>query len=203
MCIGIIAVNTCIYLLWQVPGLSRFMMKWFLTSQTASSLTLLTSSFSHMNFWHLFLNMYVFWNFHYLFEKFMSAEAFLAFYVTAGTTSGLASHLLKVFRASMSPSLGASGALLAAVGMMCLAMPDLRLHIIFLPWISIPAGKGLLAIMGIDLVGVIRSWQFFDHAGHLGGVLFGCWYLLYGQQMLWESLRKRVVRAWMKVTGHA
>jgi rhomboid-like protein len=107
MCIGIIAVNTCIYLLWQVPGLSRFMMKWFLTSQTgglmwllflslselvglwsvsipASSLTLLTSSFSHMNFWHLFLNMYVFWNFHYLFEKFMSAEAFLAFYVTAG-----------------------------------------------------------------------------------------------------------------------
>ena len=24
----------------------------------------------------------------------------------------------------------------------------------------------------MDLLGLVRGWQFFDHAGHLGGVLF-------------------------------
>ena len=24
----------------------------------------------------------------------------------------------------------------------------------------------------MDIVGVLRGWKFFDHAGHLGGVLF-------------------------------
>ena len=24
----------------------------------------------------------------------------------------------------------------------------------------------------MDILGVLRGWQFFDHAGHLGGVIF-------------------------------
>ncbi|XP_062521518.1 presenilin-associated rhomboid-like protein, mitochondrial [Corticium candelabrum] len=199
--VGIIAVNTCIYLLWQVPSFSPFMVRWFMASPLAgSSVTLLTSAFSHMNFWHLFLNMYVFWSFLYPLERFMSAESFLAFYVTAGAASGLASHLAKVLRSSLSPSLGASGALLAIVGMVCFAMPDLKLQVVFLPFFTISAGKGLLALMGIDLAGLLLRWQFFDHAGHLGGVLFGCWYLLYGEKALWKSYRTRIVEAWKAVT---
>lgn len=33
--------------------------------------------------------------------------------------------------------------------------------------------QGLVAIAGFDLAGLIFRWQFFDHAAHLGGVLFG------------------------------
>ena len=33
--------------------------------------------------------------------------------------------------------------------------------------------QGLIAIAGFDLAGLIFRWQFFDHAAHLGGVLFG------------------------------
>ena len=32
--------------------------------------------------------------------------------------------------------------------------------------------QALAGVVTLDLVGVIRGWQFFDHAGHLGGVLF-------------------------------
>ena len=30
----------------------------------------------------------------------------------------------------------------------------------------------------MDIVGVLRGWKFFDHAGHLGGVLFAVYVYL-------------------------
>ena len=32
--------------------------------------------------------------------------------------------------------------------------------------------QALGGVVAMDTLGVIRGWQFFDHAGHLGGVLF-------------------------------
>ena len=32
--------------------------------------------------------------------------------------------------------------------------------------------QALGGIIVLDILGVLRGWQFFDHAGHLGGVLF-------------------------------
>ena len=33
--------------------------------------------------------------------------------------------------------------------------------------------QGLGAVVALDVVGLVRGWQFFDHAAHLGGVAFG------------------------------
>lgn len=33
--------------------------------------------------------------------------------------------------------------------------------------------QGLLAVAGFDLLGLLMRWRVFDHAAHLGGVLFG------------------------------
>ena len=32
--------------------------------------------------------------------------------------------------------------------------------------------QALTGVVAMDLLGLVRGWQFFDHAGHLGGVLF-------------------------------
>ena len=32
--------------------------------------------------------------------------------------------------------------------------------------------QALGGVIAMDIVGVLRGWKFFDHAGHLGGVLF-------------------------------
>ena len=34
------------------------------------------------------------------------------------------------------------------------------------------ANQALKGVVAMDLLGLVRGWQFFDHAGHLGGVLF-------------------------------
>ena len=32
--------------------------------------------------------------------------------------------------------------------------------------------QALTGVVAMDMLGLLRGWQFFDHAGHLGGVLF-------------------------------
>lgn len=32
--------------------------------------------------------------------------------------------------------------------------------------------QALGGVVAMDVLGLIRGWKFFDHAGHLGGVLF-------------------------------
>ena len=34
------------------------------------------------------------------------------------------------------------------------------------------SNQALPGVVAMDLLGLVRGWQFFDHAGHLGGVLF-------------------------------
>lgn len=39
------------------------------------------------------------------------------------------------------------------------------------------AGLAIKCIMGLDLVGLLLGWRYFDHAAHLGGALFGLYAL--------------------------
>ena len=56
------------------------------------------------------------------------------------------------------PSLGASGAIYAAVTLTALAFPDAQVQPFFLPiGISITTGVGALVLA--DMVGVLRGWQ--------------------------------------------
>jgi hypothetical protein len=60
----IVALNGVVFAMWRVRRLSQFMDKFFISSITQrTSLPLLLSSFSHMEWWHLGLNMMVLWSF--------------------------------------------------------------------------------------------------------------------------------------------
>ncbi|HAE38846.1 MAG TPA: hypothetical protein DCG57_09435 [Candidatus Riflebacteria bacterium] len=150
--------------------------------------TLVTSMFLHINFWHLFANMYVLFvfgdNVYDLFNdhgKTRGPLTFVVFYLILGVLSCLihiilaAGHPVK----STVPAVGASGAVSGIMAAYCRAFPKSRIYqIIFwypfkLPiwlylgiWVLLNIALGLIAGSGARV-----SWQ-----AHLGGFAFG--YLL-------------------------
>nr|CAB3264657.1 rhomboid protein 1, mitochondrial [Phallusia mammillata] len=201
----IIGANVLIYLLWKVKGLQTVMTSSFLINPTIGPRAFgsyVLSAFSHQGFFHLLVNMYVFnsfakaWTMYaYRYQQskpegYMSPNKFSAFYLTAGTVAGLASHSVKILGGMKIPSLGASGAVLGLAAYICTKSPDSRLSIVFLPTWSFTAASGLKAVLLFDtfglLIGFATGWRYFilDHAGHLGGVLYGLWYAKFGEAFL-------------------
>ncbi|KAB0390166.1 hypothetical protein E2I00_012577, partial [Balaenoptera physalus] len=95
-----------------------------------------------------------------------------------------------------------SGAIMTVLAAVCTKIPEGRLAIIFLPMFTFTAGNALKAIIAMDTAGMILGWKFFDHAAHLGGALFGIWYITYGHELIWKN-REPLVKIWheMRTNG--
>lgn len=202
---GIVGVNVAVFLAWRLPQFSTFMVKYFMASpmMKATSWPMLLSTFSHYSFLHLFVNMYVLWSFAPVASTKFGKEQFLATYISAGVVSGFTSYLYKVARGSMVPSVGASGAIMALIGIVGTSFPDTRLSIAFVSQVfphSFSADAGVKGLIILDTLGVVFGWKFLDHAGHLGGMLFGIWYAKYGHQIA-RRYRDVVVQYWHKLRG--
>ncbi|KAG2121870.1 hypothetical protein DEU56DRAFT_833416 [Suillus clintonianus] len=91
------------------------------------------------------------------------------------------------------PSLGASGAIYAAVTVSALAFPDAQVSLIFPPFVSIPIQTGVGGLVILDMIGIVRGWRMFDHYAHLGGAAFGAMYYMYGPQW-WAFMRNKYQR---------
>lgn len=197
---AIIGLNLLVWAGWKVAS-QRTMMKWFTLSLNGSQnhfTSMFLSMFSHKSFIHLYVNMYVLSSFCVAWDRLSlksntngnGHERFLAFYLTAGMCSGLLSILIKLLGRIPQPSLGASGAIMGLVGYICEKMPETRLGIVFLPNWTFSAHSAKNFIIAFDtvglLIGALTKWRYilFDHAGHLGGILFGMWYARGGDQFL-------------------
>ncbi|XP_062988524.1 presenilin-associated rhomboid-like protein, mitochondrial [Elgaria multicarinata webbii] len=194
---GIIAANVFVFCLWRVPSLQRIMITYF-TSNPASRVLcspMLLSTFSHFSFLHMAANMYVLWSFSTSIVSLLGREQFLALYLSAGVISTFVSYACKTITGRFGPSLGASGAIMTVLAAVCTKMPEAKLAIIFLPMFTFTAGNALKAIIAMDSAGLVLGWKFFDHAAHLGGALFGMWYVIYGNKLIWNN-REPVVKAW-------
>lgn len=62
---------------------------------------------------------------------------------------------------------------MGVLGYVCLKYPDTTLSIMFLPMFTFSAGTAIKFVMGVDILGCLLGWKYFDHAAHLGGALFG------------------------------
>ncbi|XP_012681777.2 presenilins-associated rhomboid-like protein, mitochondrial isoform X1 [Clupea harengus] len=194
---GIIAVNAAVLCCWRIPSLQRSMLKYF-TSNPASKtrcLPMVLSSFSHYSIIHMAVNMYVLWTFSTTIVSILGREQFLAFYASAGVISTMISYTCKTASGRLHPSLGASGAIMTVLAAVCTKMPEAKLAIVLLPMFSLTAGSALKALVAIDTAGLVLGWRIFDHAAHLGGALFGVWYVAYGQELIWKS-REPLVKFW-------
>ncbi|ERE75127.1 presenilins-associated rhomboid-like protein [Cricetulus griseus] len=215
---GIIAANTLVFCLWRVPSLNRTMMRYF-TSNPASKVLcspMLLSTFSHFSLFHMAANMYVLWSFSSSIVNILGQEQFVAVYLSAdsGSLSVLGGNVLGVLRcrvhASAYPELHGiavlttvfitlqSGAIMTVLAAVCTKIPEGRLAIIFLPVFTFTAGNALKAIIAMDTAGMILGWKFFDHAAHLGGALFGIWYITYGHELIWKN-REPLVKIWHEI----
>ncbi|XP_067394987.1 presenilin-associated rhomboid-like protein, mitochondrial [Emydura macquarii macquarii] len=194
---GIIAANVFVFCLWRIPSMQRTMVTYF-TSNPASRVLcspMLLSTFSHFSFFHMAANMYVLWSFSSSIVSLLGREQFMALYLSAGVISTFVSYVSKVTTGRFGPSLGASGAIMTILAGVCTKMPEAKLAIIFLPMFTFTAGNALKAIIAMDTAGLVLGWKFFDHAAHLGGALFGMWYVTYGHELIWKN-REPLVKAW-------
>ncbi|KAG0175170.1 hypothetical protein DFQ28_005998 [Apophysomyces sp. BC1034] len=193
---GLIALNVVVFGCWQLRRWRPFMSRWFCHHPASGrSVTLLTSCFSHQEFFHLTLNMVGLWSFGKTLHDFLGREQFLALYLSAGVGGNVISHvaslLVRRYRPLM-PSLGASGAIYGCVAGTAALYPTASVSIVFLPFIPIQIGYALQALVGFDLLGVLLRWRIFDHYAHLTGVGIGLAYLQYGQQYLWYPLLRKI-----------
>ncbi|XP_054483167.1 presenilins-associated rhomboid-like protein, mitochondrial [Anoplopoma fimbria] len=194
---GIIAANAIVFCCWRIPSLQRSMIKYFTSNPASNSVCspMLLSTFSHFSFFHMAANMYVLWSFSSSAVSMLGREQFMAVYLSAGVVSTFFSYVCKTATGRFGPSLGASGAIMTVLAAVCTKMPEAKLAIIFLPMFTFTAANALKAIIAMDTAGVVMGWKFFDHAAHLGGALFGVWYIMFGHELIWKN-REPFVKLW-------
>lgn len=141
---GIIAINTVVFGCWQIPRLAPFMSKWFLhLPGSRQNITILTSCFSHQEFFHFALNMVGLWSFGRAIHDSLGREQFLALYLSAGMGANVVSHVSSLALRQSRPllaSLGASGAIYSLVASTAVLYPNSSISLIFLPMIPIKLG---------------------------------------------------------------
>ncbi|XP_020285042.1 presenilins-associated rhomboid-like protein, mitochondrial isoform X2 [Pseudomyrmex gracilis] len=193
-------INVVVFLAWRVPVLQKSMMRYF-CANPASSVScwpMVLSTFSHYTIFHLAANMYVLHSFSTLAVSTLGKEQFLALYLSSGVVSSFASHVYKTMIGTPGLSLGASGAILGVLGFICAQYPDIQLNIIFLPMLPFTGDMAIKGIMILDCLGCILGWKYFDHAAHLGGVLFGMFWQAWGNAYIWQK-REPLLTLWHSI----
>lgn len=192
---AIVVINALVFLAWQLAGTSEalrvFMINNFLVSWIHMDhgyvWTLLTSVFSHSEWWHFGINMVVLWSFGSILERLLGRRVFLAFYLASGViASGAHCVVSRAMGLENVPALGASGAVSALLLTYALLFPKARLLVLGI--VPVPALTGALVFVGLDLWGLFAQSQGgglpIGHGAHLGGAL--CGFLFW-----WVALRGR------------
>ncbi|KAJ2162135.1 hypothetical protein GGF46_000877 [Coemansia sp. RSA 552] len=195
-CVYTIAgINAVVFGMWQLPRLLPFMARRFMHDpRSGLSYTMLTSTFSHREFWHLLFNTIGLVSFGAPVANAMGIEQFTAFYLSTGVMSSLISHLLAPLRpALILPSLGASGAVYGVVGATMMLYPDSKIALIFLPFLPVTISQAFPALLAYDLAGAVLGWGTFNHIAHLAGGLCGIGYLQWGAEQ-WAVLVQTIER---------
>ncbi|XP_077397958.1 presenilin-associated rhomboid-like protein, mitochondrial isoform X1 [Festucalex cinctus] len=197
---AILAANVVVFCCWRVRWLQRPMLKYFTADPASKTLCspMVLSTFSHVSFFHMAANMYVLWSFSSSAVSMLGREQFVAVYMSAGVISTFFSYVCKMATGRFGPSLGASGAIMSILAAVCIKMPEAKLAVVFLPMFTFSAANALKAIIAMDTAGLVLGWRFFDHAAHLGGAMFGIWYILFGHELIWKN-RERLVKFWQKL----
>ena len=195
----LLAINTAIFLLSmsKSPAMTTFLNPHFVSRFHAPHYTAVTSAFAHSSFMHFALNMAALYSFGTFLHQLSGREQFIAFYLSSVAFSSHASLIAKYFQHSRyTGSLGASGGLFAILGSL-LRFKALKVSIIFLPFVHIPLQYAIYGFAAFDLYGLASCSHYFDHAAHLGGLLFGYLYLIKGKELIWDR-RRLYLKAFLK-----
>lgn len=139
---------------------------------------LITSMFLHSpdNITHLIFNMYALFIFGSLIERKIGTKRFVSIYFIAGIIAAIFSTLF------YARALGASGAIMAILGITIILMPDLRVLFFFMIPMSLRTAGIIFALM--DIAGLFYS-NGIANAAHLAGLAVG---LAYGYYLMKKKL---------------
>jgi membrane associated rhomboid family serine protease len=143
--------------------------------------TWLTAVFAHGGFGHILVNSIVLYFFGPIVERRVGTRAFVALFLGAGVFAGLAQITTAIALGEFSGVVGASGAIMAIMGVLTVLNPHLRVYLYFiLPvplWILTVGFAGYSVFIalggGIGAGGVA-------HLAHLAGLVVG---LAYGEKL--------------------
>jgi membrane associated rhomboid family serine protease len=178
----IIAVNVLVFLEELVGG-DAFVYAWSAIPARIvhghHTITLFTSMFMHASWMHIIGNMVFLWAFGPQMEDAMGHARFLFFYLFGGLVAMLAQVLADPH--SRIPSLGASGAIAAVMGVFIVTYPRDRIRILFFPFVflrlAIPAALliGVWFLIQVLNYGVVANVQTggVAYIAHIAGFLFG------------------------------
>jgi hypothetical protein len=168
-----------IFILFKRDLISYFAVNPFLILQGKYIWTLLTSVFTHIQIWHLFVNMISLMFIGNFVEKIIGKRRYTWFYVL----SGIFASLFFVFFALLFnqniniPAVGASGALFALGGLLMILLPRLKVYVFF--FIPMPLWIGMIFMLGVLWWASIGVGLPIGNTAHLGGLIIGVLYGLY------------------------
>ncbi len=185
---NLLLMNIALYVVTDVLGMKLIKYQLMLHSFHSPDFQpyqLFSHMFLHGGFSHLFLNMLGLFFLGPLLERVWGASRFLVFYMVCGVGAAILFATISYFQGSLSPMLGASGAiygLLMAIGML---FPNTEFMLIFPP-IPIKAKYMALGLGAIALFSGLNSaaGDNVAHFAHLGGMLFAFILL-----RIWKSKR--------------
>jgi membrane associated rhomboid family serine protease len=212
VCTGVFLVEVLAYLL--SPPVCAWMLQWFGLKPAAIThllppriWQLFTYIFLHdpRTVWHILINMLFLWMFGRDLEMIWGKRRFLNYFFLCGVGAGLIEVIVKTIPVffgaapSLTPTIGASGAIFGILMANAVLFPDRRIWLIPLP-VTIPM-RPYVAVMGaIEFFSTLGSGgDNVSHLCHLGGMLVGYLYLrrgsfLYGLRNTvsdWQYKRNR------------
>ncbi len=133
--------------------------------------TFVTYMFVHAGLLHLLGNMLMLFVFGAPVESRIGSRRFIFYYLYCGIGAAVFSMGLSGFM-SVSPFVGASGAVLGVAIAFAMFWPDADLVIFPIP-IPIKARTFVAVIVGLDILGALYFNDGIAHIAHVGGALFG------------------------------
>lgn len=178
---AIIIANVAVFLLQFVAGnliVSLFAL-WPVGDTLFQPWQLLTYSFLHEGFAHIFFNMFALYMFGTPLEMFWGSRRFAFYYVACVLTAAATEAVVQNATEVGGPVLGASGGVFGLLLAFAWYFPKQRLMLLFPP-IPMPAWLFVTLYGGLELVlGVTGAQPGVAHFAHLGGMLGGALAILY------------------------
>ncbi|RLG13764.1 MAG: hypothetical protein DRN66_03580 [Candidatus Nanohalarchaeota archaeon] len=140
---------------------------------------IVSAMFLHGNFNHLFQNMFALFMFGITLEQIIGKKKFLYIYFATGIIGNIAG----LFFYPMSPSLGASGAIMGVIGALTLIRPYTIVYFVGLP---LPLIFISAAWILIDLTGMFFPQPGIGYAAHVFGFFSGVIIAMYLKRK-WKS----------------
>jgi membrane associated rhomboid family serine protease len=126
--------------------------------------TIISAMFVHANFLHILFNMISLYFLGSFFLRVAGERSFLAVYFLGG----LAGNALYVLLGpSLTPAVGASGAIFAIGGALAVTVPRVPVYIFFIP-VPVPLWVAIIIFFFLSFLSSGIAWQ-----AHLGGLLLG------------------------------